>query len=201
MTACATGDNGRVVSFYTPASGAATFAAIARRCTEQSGGRFTVRQFSLSRSTDDQRMQLARRLSANDRSLDVIAMDVIWTAEFAEAGWVLPLSDDPAGRAEADAITDTLPGPLATATWRHRLYAAPVITNTQLLWYRPDLVDEPPATWDAMVGRGRTVARRGQAQLDRGAGQSERGSGGVVQHAAGKRWRTSAFRRRQARSR
>ena len=151
VTSCATGDDGRVVSFYTPASGAATFAAIARRCTEHSGGRFTVRQFSLSRSTDDQRIQLARRLSANDRSLDVIAMDVIWTAEFAEAGWVLPLSDDPARRAEADAIADTLPGPLATATWRHRRYAAPVITNTQLLWYRPDLVDEPPATWDAMV--------------------------------------------------
>jgi multiple sugar transport system substrate-binding protein len=81
----------------------------------------------------------------------VIAMDVIWTAEFAEAGWVLPLSDDPAHRAEADANTDTLPGPLSTATWRHRLYAAPVSTNTQLLWYRPDLMDKPPATWSAVV--------------------------------------------------
>jgi multiple sugar transport system substrate-binding protein len=150
LTACGASD-GRVVSFYTPASGAATFAAIARKCTEQSGGRFTVRQFSLSRSTDDQRIQLVRRLSANDRSLDVLAMDVIWTAEFAEAGWVLPLSDDPARRAEADAIVDALPGPLATATWQHQLYAAPVITNTQLLWYRPDLMDKPPATWDAMI--------------------------------------------------
>ncbi len=151
LTACATGDNGRVISIYTPASGAPTYAAIARHCSEQSGGRFTVRQFSLSRSTDDQRIQLARRLSANDRSLDVIAMDVIWTAEFAEAGWVLPLADDPAGRAEADAITDTLRGPLTTASWRHRLYAAPIVTNTQLLWYRPDLMDKPPATWDAMI--------------------------------------------------
>ena len=151
LTACGTSDDGRVVSFYTPASGAGTFGAIARHCTEQSGGRFTVRQFSLARSTDDQRIQLVRRLSANDRSLDVLAMDVIWTAEFAEAGWVLPLSDDPARRAEPDAIVDTLPGPLATAVWRHRLYAAPVITNTQLLWYRPDLMDKPPQTWDAMV--------------------------------------------------
>src|SRR6202034_3137175 len=102
-----------VVSFYTPASGAVTFGAIARRCTEQSGGRFTVRQFSLARSTDDQRIQLVRRLSATARSLDVLAMDVIWTAEFAEAGWVLPLSDDPAHLAEADAVADTLPGALA----------------------------------------------------------------------------------------
>ena len=78
-------------------------------------------------------------------------MDVVWTAEFAEAGWALPLSDDPAGRAEADAAVDTLPGPLATATWKHRLYAAPVTTNTQLLWYRTDLVDQPPRDWGGMV--------------------------------------------------
>jgi multiple sugar transport system substrate-binding protein len=141
-----------VISFYTPASGAATFAAVAKRCTEQFGGRFTIQQFSLPRSTDDQRLQLARRLSANDRTVDVMALDVIWTAEFAEAGWVLPLSDDPAGRAEPDATADTLPGPLATATWKHKHYAAPLSTNTQLLWYRPDLMDNPPATWDAMVG-------------------------------------------------
>jgi multiple sugar transport system substrate-binding protein len=140
-----------MVSFYTPAGDAATFTAVAKRCTDQFGGRFTVRHFSLPRSTDDQRVQLARRLSANDHDVDVIAMDVIWTAEFAEAGWVLPLSDDPAHRAEADANTDTLPGPLSTATWRHRLYAAPVSTNTQLLWYRPDLMDKPPATWSAVV--------------------------------------------------
>jgi multiple sugar transport system substrate-binding protein len=151
VSACGPRDNARVISLYTPASSAATFSAIAKRCTEQLGGRFTVRQFSLPRSADDQRLQLARRLSANDRALDVMAMDVIWTAEFAEAGWALPLSDDPAGRAEVDASTDTLPGPLATSTWKHRLYAAPVTTNTELLWYRPDLMDKPPATWTAMV--------------------------------------------------
>jgi multiple sugar transport system substrate-binding protein len=151
LSACGTRDDGRVISFYTPAGEAATFTEIAKRCTDQFGGRFTIRQFSLPRSTDDQRLQLARRLSANDRTVDVIALDVIWTAEFAEAGWVLPLSDDPARRAEADATTDTLRGPLGTARWRHRLYAAPVTSNTQLLWYRPDLMDTPPATWKAMV--------------------------------------------------
>jgi multiple sugar transport system substrate-binding protein len=151
VSACSSRDDARVISFFTPASSAATFTAVAKSCTDQLGGRFTIRQFSLPRSTDDQRLQLARRLSANDRTLDIMAMDVIWTAEFAEAGWALPLTDDPAGRAEVDATTDTLPGPLATASWKHRLYAAPVTTNTELLWYRPDLMDKPPATWNAMV--------------------------------------------------
>ncbi|MGH3633444.1 extracellular solute-binding protein [Mycobacterium sp.] len=151
VSSCGSTDNGVVVSLYTPANETATFTAIAARCSGQFGGRFTIRQFSLPRSADDQRLQLARRLTGNDRTLDVMALDVVWTAEFADAGWALPLSDDPAGRAEADATADTLAGPLATARWQHRLYAAPVTTNTQLLWYRADLMDKPPTTWDGMV--------------------------------------------------
>lgn len=151
LSSCGSADNGVVISLYTPANEGATFTEIAQRCTGQFGGRFVIRQFSLPRSADDQRLQLARRLTGNDRTLDVMALDVVWTAEFADAGWALPLSEDPAGRAEADATSDTLPGPLATARRQHTLYAAPMTTNTQLLWYRADLMEKPPATWDSMV--------------------------------------------------
>ena len=75
----------------------ATFTAVAKRCNEQLGGRFTIQQVSLPKGADDQRLQLARRLTGNDKTLDVMALDVVWTAEFAEAGWALPLSDDPVG--------------------------------------------------------------------------------------------------------
>ncbi|NBP85927.1 MAG: ABC transporter substrate-binding protein [Mycobacteriaceae bacterium] len=151
VSACSSGADDRVVSLYTPASETATFTAVAKRCNAELGGRFTIEQFSLPKGADDQRLQLARRLTGNDRTLDIMALDVVWTAEFAEAGWALPLSDDPAGLAEADAATDTLPGPLASARWQGRLFAAPVTTNTQLLWYRPDLVAPPPETWDGML--------------------------------------------------
>ncbi|MEH3129807.1 MAG: ABC transporter substrate-binding protein [Mycolicibacterium neoaurum] len=151
MTACGSADDGIVISYYTPANEMATFTAVAQKCNEQLGGRFTIRQVSLPKGADDQRLQLARRLTGNDKSLDVMALDVVWTAEFAEAGWALPLSDDPAGQAEADATENTLPGPLETAKWQDKLYAAPITTNTQLLWYRADLVPAPPTTWDQMV--------------------------------------------------
>ncbi len=101
-----------------------------------------------------------------------MALDVVWTAEFAEAGWALPLSDDPSGQAESDATTDTLPGPLETARWQDKLYAAPITTNTQLLWYRADLMDKPPTTWDGDGSGGDPPARRRQAELDRIAGQA-----------------------------
>lgn len=161
VAGCAPVATGTTISFYTPANDAATFATIARTCTEQAGGRYSVRQVSLPRSADDQRLQLARRLTGNDRSLDVMALDVVWTAEFAEAGWALPLADDPAGLAEADAVADALPGPLATARWRDRLYAAPLSTNTQLLWYRTDLVNPPPATWAEVLAEAARLHRAG----------------------------------------
>nr|CRL69017.1 extracellular solute-binding protein [Mycolicibacterium komanii] len=151
LTACGSDSGGIVINYYTPANEAQTFTAVAKRCNEELGGRFRIQQISLPKGADDQRLQLARRLTGNDRSLDVMALDVVWTAEFAEAGWALPLSDDPAGQAEADAKSNTLPGPLQTATWQDKLYAAPITTNTQLLWYRADLMPEPPTTWDAMV--------------------------------------------------
>lgn len=151
VPACASGTRGLVLSFYTTAADGATFTAVAQDCTKQFGGRFAIQQVSLPRAPGEQRLQLARRLTGHDRTLDVMSLDVVWTAEFAEAGWALPLSDDPAGRTEPDATADILPGPLSTARWEGRLFAAPVTTNTQLLWYRPDLVRQPPRTWDGMV--------------------------------------------------
>ena len=162
LSSCGSGGSGVVISFYTPADDAGTYTAIANRCTGQFSGRFSIHQISLPRSADDQRLQLARRLTGNDRTLDVMGLDVVWTAEFADAGWALPLSDDPAGRAEAEASADTLPGPLATARWQHRLYAAPVTTNTQLLWYRADLMNKPPTTWDGMVAEATRLQAAGE---------------------------------------
>src|SRR3974377_2464589 len=99
LSACGSGGSGLVISFYTPATDAATFTAVAQECTKQLGGRFAIRHVSLPRGPGEQRVQLAGRLSAHDRGLDVMGLDVVWTAEFAEAGWALPLSADPAGRA------------------------------------------------------------------------------------------------------
>ena len=126
-----------------------------RRQAVQRGTRRPVHDPSRSacrKGADDQRLQLARRLTGNDKTLDLMALDVVWTAEFAEAGWALPLSDDPVGTGGSRRDQPTrLPGPLETAKWQDKLYAAPITTNTQLLWYRADLMHQPPSTWDGMV--------------------------------------------------
>lgn len=178
LTGCGAGRRGLVISFYTPAADGATFAEVARRCSQEAGGRYTIAHVSLPRAPGAQRLQYARRLAGHDRTLDVMSLDVIWTAEFAEAGWVLPLSDDPAGRAEADATVDTLPGPLATAGWKHQLYVAPITTNTQLLWYRTDLILAPPSDWNGMVATAARLRTAGEPSWI--AVQANQGEGLVV---------------------
>ncbi|UGT78824.1 ABC transporter substrate-binding protein [Mycolicibacterium smegmatis] len=161
VSACGSQTGGIVINYQTPANEEATFKAVANRCNEHLGGRFQIAQRNLPKGADDQRLQLARRLTGNDKSLDVMALDVVWTAEFAEAGWAVPLSEDPAGLAEADATENTLPGPLETARWQDELYAAPITTNTQLLWYRADLMPAPPTTWDGMLDEANRLYREG----------------------------------------
>ncbi|HYB25880.1 MAG TPA: hypothetical protein VEF89_04645 [Solirubrobacteraceae bacterium] len=53
-----------------------------------------------------------RHLAANDPSIDILAMDVDWTAEFATAKWIRPVP-----LAFAQQIrSDGFPGPIQTAT-------------------------------------------------------------------------------------
>ncbi|MED5816066.1 ABC transporter substrate-binding protein [Mycolicibacterium sp. 050232] len=162
LSACGEADSGIVINYYTPANEMATFTAVAKRCNAELGDRFTIKQVSLPKGADDQRLQLARRLTGNDKTLDIMALDVVWTAEFAEAGWAVPLSEDPAGEAESDALENTLPGPLETARWQGKLYASPITTNTQLLWYRADLMDQAPSTWDGMVSEANRLHAAGK---------------------------------------
>jgi maltose-binding protein MalE len=136
-----------------------SFTDAAKRCSDQSGGRDKIVFNALSNDADQQRQSLVRRLAAKDSSIDIAGMDVVWTAEFAEAGWIKPW---PA--AEAAKISQgTLAGPLTTATYKGRLWAALANTNTQLLWYRKDLVSDPAATWDGLISSRRWPPTRSRA--------------------------------------
>nr|WP_028984602.1 ABC transporter substrate-binding protein [Sporichthya polymorpha] len=149
LAGCGDDSDELTLNLYTAADGAEQYAAAAVDCTNAANGRYVIRHHMLPRQADDQRLQLARRIVGGDTALDIVGLDVTWTAEFAEAGWVEPLPDEVADRVR----NGTLEGPLKTATWEDRLYAAPLNTNTQLLWYRKDLVPngEPPDTWDELI--------------------------------------------------
>jgi ABC-type glycerol-3-phosphate transport system substrate-binding protein len=133
----------------------------ADKCSQASGGRYRIVYNKLPRAADGQRQQLVRRLAAEDTSIDIMGLDVTWAAEFAEARWIREWT----GRAKRQATEGTLRVPLQTATWKNKLYAVPYNTNTQLLWYRNDLVPTPPRTWAEMLDTARDLAQRGKPHL------------------------------------
>ena len=127
-------------------------------CSAASGGKYTIVYNKLPTAADQQRQQLVFRLAAHDGSMDILGLDVTWEAEMAQAGWIEPWT----GANKAAAENDTLPTMLQTAMWDGQLYAVPYNTNTQLLWYRSDLVPSPPATWDQMISDAEQLAREGK---------------------------------------
>jgi multiple sugar transport system substrate-binding protein len=112
------------------------------RCNEQADGRWQVRPILMPQTVDAKREQLSRRLAAQDPGLDLITIDVVWTAEFSEAGWIIDLSE------RIEPLRDRyVPAALATAEYGGSIWAAPVNTNVAMLYYRTDLIDQPPGTW------------------------------------------------------
>ncbi|MGV9268002.1 ABC transporter substrate-binding protein [Kitasatospora sp. NPDC003701] len=127
-------------------------------CGRASGGRYSIRYNKLPRTADGQRQQLVRRLAAHDAGVDIMGLDVTWAPEFAEAGWIREWT----GALKEQAGADTLAAALKTATWKDRLYAVPYNSNTQLLWYRDDLVPTPPRTWAEMLAAAGELAKAGK---------------------------------------
>jgi len=141
------------------------FGQAAERCSEVSSGAYFIEIVPLPTDADQQREQLVRRLAAKDDNIDIIGMDVIWTAEFAEAGWILPWPEESQNRIKNDRLQSVV----LSATYENRLQAVPFTTNTQLLWYRTDRVDSPPRTWNEMIRQAEAIGAKGtiQAQGER----------------------------------
>ena len=129
-----------------------------KACTEKAAGKYSIELVPLPTSADQQRELVVRRLAAEDSDIDIIGMDVIWTAEFAEAGWIREWT----GADKDDVSEGTLEGPLLSGTYQDKLFAVPFTSNVQFLWYRKDLVKEPPKTWDELIQAGEQLKNDGK---------------------------------------
>lgn len=90
----------------------------------------------------DQRHQLyVQWLNAETSEPDILQLDVVWTAEFAAAGWIMPLE----GFAPD---TAAFLGPALRANrWRDSLYALPWFVDVGMLYWRTDLMAAAPTTF------------------------------------------------------
>ena len=112
----------------------------------------------LPEAENGQLAQLTANLQAGSSTYDVIAMDVIWTAEFASAGWIIPLESKlfPLGSFLRPAVD--------TAMYNGHLWAVPYYSNAEVLYYRKDILAKagkrPPTTWAQLAEQAKTVAPR-----------------------------------------
>ena len=152
LSACGGGEAGsgdRTLNFFIFNEPGGGPQKVAEKCSQESGGKYDIEFTLLPNTADQQREQLVRRLGAEDGSIDLIGMDIVWTGEFANAGWLEPVPED-----ITDAVTENVfASVLETAKFEDRLYNVPIWSNTQLLWYRKDKVDRAPETWDEMIDR------------------------------------------------
>jgi multiple sugar transport system substrate-binding protein len=156
LAACGGGGDGGVptLTWYTnPDTGGQ--AEIASRCSEASDGAYTISNAPLPRQSAAQREQLARRLAANDSSIDLISLDPPFIPEFAEAGFLAPIPEDVAQRVTEGVVDSAVTG----STWNDELVAVPFWANTQLLWYRKSVAEAAGLdtnaadtwTWDDVI--------------------------------------------------
>ncbi len=139
-----------------------SFQQAAKDCSAASNGKYQISFNALANNPDAQRQALVRRLAAKDKSIDIVGMDVVWTAEFAEAGWIKAFPKRTAGEIRSG----MLEGPVATATYEKQLFGAPGNSNTQLLWYRKDLVKGDPAkTWSGLIKQAAELPEGGRLEI------------------------------------
>jgi multiple sugar transport system substrate-binding protein len=83
-------------------------------------------------------------LNARVSEPDVLQLDVVLTAEFAAAGWILPLD------LSASDAAAFFPAAVDAHRWRDRIYALPWFVDVGMLYWRTDLLSEAPSDLEAL---------------------------------------------------
>lgn len=92
------------------------------------------------------------KLASGDTSVDVMALDVVYVAEFASADWLEDLGQYFDKSTQDKYLSGTIEG----ATYNGKLVAFPWFTNASVLFYRKDVLDklgvkQPPTTYQGWM--------------------------------------------------
>lgn len=115
-------------------------------------------------SSTEVHQALVQQLARKNGTPDVFTQDVIWIAEFASAGWALPL-DEYFGKSKGDFF----PGTIDACTYEGKLTALPWAINSGMLFYRKDLLEEigakVPETWADLTAAASEIQKSGKAKF------------------------------------
>lgn len=150
------GEGKPTLHWYVNPDGVDTFEKYAKECATDD---YDISVELLPSGATDQRVQLARRLAAEDSSTDLMNLDPVFVAEFANAEWLAEIPGDLASEitGSAEGEGDYLAGAADTVIWEDKAFAIPLWANTQVVWYRKSLADAAgldmtqPVTWEQII--------------------------------------------------
>jgi len=122
-------------------SGAFTAIVDAFNAQYKSDG-YTLELLEFPESTDEWRNQFVQREEARSDECDIFGADVVWTAEFANKGYLYDLTPYVDTRSD-----EFIPSTFSTTDYEGKNWAVPFGTNVGFLFWRTDRVADGPATW------------------------------------------------------
>jgi len=151
LAACSSDSDGKteLTWYINPDAGGQD--AVAEKCSTDE---YTIDTQVLPQDASQQRIQLSRRLAAEDPEIDLMSLDPPFTAEFADAGFLADVPQEAKSQLEEQG---TFQGAMDAATWEDKLVVFPFWSNTQVLWYRKSFVEKAgidmsqPVTWDQII--------------------------------------------------
>ncbi|MBW9206865.1 extracellular solute-binding protein [Mumia sp. zg.B17] len=149
-------------------------AYLAMKCAKESNGAYDIKVQLLPNDASQQREQLVRRLAAKDTSIDLMSLDPAFTAEFANAGFLEPMSEEQ----QSQLSEGMLDGAIEAATYDDNLVAVPLWSNTQILWYKKSVAKKAgldtsgPVTWDQVIAAAEKTGTTVSVQAKRYEGYS-----------------------------
>lgn len=91
---------------------------------------------------------------------DLLLMDVTWTPKYAAAGWLEPLEQ----WLGSGALDDLAPGAELGNAFDGHLWRLPLVADMGLLYWRTDLMPEPPQTPEQLVAISQQLQRAGKVR-------------------------------------
>ena len=105
--------------------------------------------------------QFVQRQKAKSGDCDAFEEDVVWTAEFASQKWLYDMTPYIDTRKD-----DFIPSTLETVTYDGKVFGAPRVSDSGMMYYRTDQVKSFPKTWQELyqqAGQGNGLVYQGSA--------------------------------------
>ncbi|MEV8632103.1 extracellular solute-binding protein [Streptosporangium sp. NPDC051023] len=120
--------------------------------------RISVQLVELEGTTDQQFSEIAAAAQTGDHRYDVVNVDVAWMASLISYGYLAPFPEAGLRKVrQADLYEKAWKTTVRSDGGHTTCYGLPFASNVPLLFYRKDLVENPPGTFEEAVKMGQEV--------------------------------------------